>query len=63
MSFGFSVGDFITVANLITDIVGSLKDSGDPKSDYQELVEELENLDRVLKSLDRFRAAPPHRRV
>ena len=55
MSFGFSVGDVIAVSSLIAQIANSLKDAGGAKSDYQELVRELENLDRALKHIDKLR--------
>jgi hypothetical protein len=51
MSFGISISDFITVAKIIADIAGSLKDA---KSEYQELLRELESLDRALKTLDKL---------
>ncbi|KAM7219471.1 hypothetical protein V8F06_005205 [Rhypophila decipiens] len=54
MSFGFSVGDFIAVGGVIADIVSSLKDSTGSKSDYQELIRELNALDRALKGLEKL---------
>ena len=51
MSFGFSVSDFITVYKLITDITSSLNDA---KSEYQELLRELEGLGRALRYLDKL---------
>lgn len=54
MSFGFSVGDFIAVAELITNITNSLRDAGGSKSEYQELVRELEYLQSALQHLDRL---------
>jgi len=39
MSFGFSVGDFVTVGKVIKQIVESVRDA---KSEYQELMVELE---------------------
>jgi hypothetical protein len=41
MSFGFSVGDFITISKLIAEITGGLKDAGGAKSEYQELLRAL----------------------
>ena len=52
MSFGFSVGDFVAVSNLIVDITTSLKDVGGAKSEYQGLLRELECLRRALQHLD-----------
>jgi len=54
MSFGFSVGDGIAVCNVIHDLVSCLSDSSGSRSDYQELIRELELLDRTLRSLDRL---------
>lgn len=52
MSFGFSVGDFLAVGKLIASITNSLREAGGSKSEYQELVRELESLDHALKHLD-----------
>ncbi|KAM7186431.1 hypothetical protein V8F33_011824 [Rhypophila sp. PSN 637] len=54
MSFGFSIGDFLAVGGVIADIVSSLKDSTGSESDYQELIRELNALDRALKGLDKL---------
>lgn len=54
MSFGFSVGDFLAVGKLITDITNSLREAGGSKSEYQELLRELEFLDHALKHLERL---------
>jgi hypothetical protein len=55
MSFGFGVGDFIAVSNLIAKVVGCLKDVGGSKSEYQQLVSVLESPDRALSQLDRMK--------
>jgi hypothetical protein len=52
MSFGFSVGDFLTVAQLVCDITKSLRDSGGARSEYQELIRELETLNSALEHID-----------
>lgn len=39
MSFGFSVGDFIAVGTLIVKLIDTLRNT---RSDYQELIRELE---------------------
>lgn len=57
MSFGFSVGDFITVGKLIADIINCLQDSTGSASEYQELLRELVALDGVLRALDKLQAA------
>ena len=43
MSFGFSVGDFLAVGSLIVKIVEILRGS---RSEYQELIRELEKYAR-----------------
>ncbi|KAF2489919.1 hypothetical protein BU16DRAFT_597520 [Lophium mytilinum] len=55
MSFGFSVGDVVTVGKLIADIISSLRDTGGSKSEYQEIVRELETLNSVLKHIDQLK--------
>lgn len=54
MSFGFSAGDFIAATKLIADVVSSLRDAGGAREDYQELVGELESLDRALQHVDKL---------
>ncbi|KAI1459628.1 hypothetical protein F4805DRAFT_419707 [Annulohypoxylon moriforme] len=54
MSFGFSVGDFLAVGKLATDIISSLKDSGGSRTEYQHLLRELECLQAALVHLDRL---------
>jgi predicted nucleic acid-binding Zn-ribbon protein len=54
MSFGFSVGDFIAVSQVIREISGLLKDGKEAKEDYQELLRELESLGNALQKLDRL---------
>lgn len=54
MSFGFSVGDFLAVGKLIVDITNSLREAGGSKSEYQELLRELESLNHALKHLDKL---------
>ena len=54
MSFGFSVGDFIAVGSLIKDISSCLQDAGGSKTEYQELLRELECLQQALHHLDKL---------
>jgi hypothetical protein len=56
MSFGFSMGDFLAVGKLILDITNTLGDAGGSKSEYQELLRELESLNHALKHLDKLPA-------
>lgn len=58
MSFGFSVGDFIAVGKLITDISNSLRSCGGSRSEYQELLRALEALHHALHHLDKLQAPP-----
>jgi len=57
MSFGFSVSDFITVGSLIADIASSLREAGGSKSEYQEILRELEGLERALSYLDKLQSS------
>ena len=54
MSFGFSVGDFIAVGNVIKDICSCLQDAGGAKAEYQGLLRELECLQQALQHLDKL---------
>lgn len=54
MSFGFSVGDFITVGKVIAEIISLLQDATQARQEYQELIRELESLNNVLRSLDKL---------
>lgn len=54
MSFGFSASDFIEVGRIIAEITSLLQDAKHAKEEYQELVRELEDLKKVLLSLDRL---------
>lgn len=54
MSFGFSVGDFLTAAKLISEITTCLQSVGGAKSEYQELIEEFQSLQAALRHLDRL---------
>lgn len=56
MSFGFSIGDFITIATLIKNIVSALSTS--TTTDYQELLLELHGLQRALDEIERLNGPP-----
>ncbi|KAF3040939.1 hypothetical protein E8E12_007860 [Didymella heteroderae] len=58
MSFGIAVGDFIAVSKLVSDIVSSLQSVGSARSEYQELIRELEALSTALRHLDRLEHTP-----
>ena len=53
LSFGFSVGDFITVGRLISDIVTSLRAAS--ISEYRELILELHGLERALREIEHLK--------
>lgn len=55
--FGFSVGDFIAVGQLIQQVTVELRENGESASEYQHLIIELESLDRALKQLYTLRPA------
>lgn len=57
MSFGFSAGDFIAVGKLIADVISSLQ-AGGSRSDYQELVRELDSLQRALEAIENLQCTP-----
>jgi hypothetical protein len=59
MSFGFSVGDFIAVGNLIKDICSCLQEAGGSKAEYHELLRELECLQQALQQLDKLHNDSP----
>ncbi|TEY81030.1 hypothetical protein BOTCAL_0035g00230 [Botryotinia calthae] len=53
MSFGFSIGDFIAVGEVIVTLIEGLRETGGSKSDYQELVRELQSLEKALKHVEK----------
>lgn len=55
MSFGFAVGDFIAAGKLIKDIVAILRTSA--RTEYQELMLELDSLQRALHHVEHLRAS------
>ncbi|KAK3178011.1 hypothetical protein OEA41_000143 [Lepraria neglecta] len=56
MSFGFSVGDFITTGKLILDIISSLRSSA--IAEYRELILELDGLQRALHGIEHLKSDP-----
>lgn len=55
MSFGFSVGDFLSAAILIKDIAICLQGTRGSASDYQELVDELYGLQLALDKIQQLK--------
>lgn len=58
MSLGFPIDDFIAVAELIKEISSCLEDVQGAKTDYQDLLRELECLQQALKHLDQLQQNP-----
>ncbi len=56
MSFGFSVGDFLTAGRLISDIIASLRTAS--VSEYRELLLELHGLQRALYEIEHLKCSP-----
>ena len=56
MSFGFSAGDFIVAAGLVSNIISSLRSSS--TFAYRELIIELHNLERALDAIEHLDCVP-----
>ena len=56
MSFNVSIGDGVAVAKLALSITKCLQDVGGARSEYQELLRELETLQKALAHLDTLQA-------
>ncbi|PQE03553.1 kinetoplast-associated kap protein [Rutstroemia sp. NJR-2017a BVV2] len=54
MSFGFSVGDFITAVNLIAQVFSTLCEAGGSASQYQHVASKLGFLDRAIRDVNRL---------
>jgi hypothetical protein len=48
MSFGFSVGDFISALELVATVIDALRSSGKAASKYRVLLKQLESLQAAL---------------
>jgi len=57
MSFGFSVGDFLAVAQLAYTLGKALSDSKGAAKEYKDLISELNVVHKVLFQVDELRAA------
>lgn len=53
MSFGVSIGDFIALSKLVTDIVTALRSAS--RDDYKALVDELDNLQKTLTDIQNIK--------
>ena len=56
MSFGFIVGDFLTAATLIENLISSLR--GSSVAEYRELILELHGLSRALSEIEHLKYGP-----
>jgi hypothetical protein len=54
MSFGFSVGDFITAVDLIAQVASTLREAGGSASQYQHVTSKLGFLDRAIRDVNRL---------
>ena len=50
--FGFSVGDFVAAIELVTDVIGALKDSTGASAEFRELMTELYSLETALLAVE-----------
>lgn len=58
MSFGFSVGDFITALELVATVIDALRESGGASSEYREIIRQLYSLETALISVKRLEVDP-----
>ncbi|KAE8445955.1 hypothetical protein EG329_012734 [Mollisiaceae sp. DMI_Dod_QoI] len=54
MSFGFSIGDFLAAARLISQAVSAIREAGGSSSQYQRLRVELDSLSYTLQEVDQL---------
>jgi hypothetical protein len=52
MSFGWSAGDLIAAVKLINDIISCIRDVGGARDHFQELVIELQGLEKALDEIN-----------
>jgi hypothetical protein len=57
MSFGFSVGDFLTAASLIQQVASAIGEAGGSAFQYRRLDLELHTLSRILEQVDHLEAS------
>jgi hypothetical protein len=56
MSFGFSVGDFVSIGLLIKEIASAL--NGSSSAEYRELTNELQLLQQTLREIEHLEGLP-----
>lgn len=54
VGFGFSTGDFIAAVELVSTVVGALRESGDSSTEYQTLISQLYTLETALLRVKRL---------
>lgn len=54
MSFGWSAGDLVAAVKLIHDIVSCIRDVGGAREHFQELVTELQGLEKALDEINQL---------
>jgi hypothetical protein len=54
VGFGFSTGDFIAAIELVSTVVGALRESGDSSTEYQTLISQLYTLETALLRVKRL---------
>ena len=59
MSFGFSIGDFIAVIELVGTIIKAVRETGGASTDFRELVHELSALETALLSVQQCEIDEP----
>src|SRR5690349_15928570 len=60
--FGFSVGDFIAVINIIVKSIHAIKDSTGSAAEYRAVAASLESVARTLEDLNKLRLKDPNER-
>ena len=53
VGFGFSVGDFIAVIELVGTVIDALRESGQSRAEYLELIRQLYSLENALIHVNR----------
>lgn len=61
VGFGFSAGDFIAAIELVSTVVGALRESGDSSTEYQALISQLYTLETALLRVKQLRFDDIHR--
>ena len=57
MSFGFSAGDFIAAATLVSRLVIALSESSGSSHEYQQIIQDLASVHRTLLQVEQMKQA------